>query len=288
MSDSKTSAERYIETRDARAVAAEEDRAVLFERLWAPIGAHVIELAGVSSGDTVVDIASGHGEPALLAARVVGPEGRVVGTDFDPVILEVARHRAADAGLTWAEFETHDAKNLEFPKGTFDVAISRLGLMFVDDIPKALKSIHRVLKPGGRFSVAVCGTEENNLSWCLVRDAVMQELGIEEPPAHELLDTSAFSLGDFDLLTRLLTDAGFTDVQVESDDGYVWPFESAEEIVEWHKFFLEASGLFDGQSADRKQAARDAAVARAREVADPDGGVRLTNQVMYAVGTRPE
>lgn len=288
MEKPKTSAERYIETRDERAEAAAQARAEVFERLWAPIGAHVIELAGVGPGDTVVDIACGHGEPALLAARVVGPEGRVVGTDFDPQILEVAKRRASEVGLTWVKFETHDAQDLEFPEGTFDAAISRLGLMFVVDIPKALRSIHRVLKPGGRFAVAVCGPEENNRSWCLIRDAVVEELGLEPPPPGELLDTSAFALGDLGLLERLLSEAGFTDIHVESDDDYIWPFESAEEIVEWHKFFLEASGLLDGQSPQRREAARDAQLARASEVADPDGGVRLTNQVMYAVGTRPE
>lgn len=283
----KTETERYIESREER-VAAADARTEVFERLWAPISERLIELADIKPADVVLDIGTGHGEPALTAAQVVGPGGRVVGTDFHAEILDVGRRRAAELGLTWAEFEPHNAEDLQFPEQTFDAAVSRLAFMFVRDVPKALRSILRVLKPGARYAIAVCGPVETQRSWCLMRDAIVDELGIEPPAPPVLGEPGTWALADLGLLERLFRENGFVDVTLESDDDYIWEFRSPEEIVEWHRYFIDASGLLDGQSPERRQAARDAAVERARAVADPDGAVRLTNQVLYAVGARPD
>ncbi|MDX1748156.1 MAG: class I SAM-dependent methyltransferase, partial [Halobacteriales archaeon] len=74
----------------------------------------LVRLADVGPGDTVLDVAGGYGEPALTAARIVGPSGRVVCTDISPAMLEFGRERAVDVGLDNVEFVESDAEELDF------------------------------------------------------------------------------------------------------------------------------------------------------------------------------
>ncbi|MDO8484125.1 MAG: methyltransferase domain-containing protein, partial [Candidatus Limnocylindrales bacterium] len=79
------------------------------EAMAGPVGDRLIQLAAVRPGHRVLDIATGIGEPAITAARLVGHAGRVVGTDISPGMLEVARERAAELGLGNVEFHEMDA-----------------------------------------------------------------------------------------------------------------------------------------------------------------------------------
>ena len=86
------------------------------------ISERLVELAQVQSGSRVLDVAAGYGEPALTAARKVGPEGRVVATDISAEMLAFGRERAAAAGLGNVEFMESDASSLDFPHASFDAA----------------------------------------------------------------------------------------------------------------------------------------------------------------------
>src|SRR3954464_10230592 len=94
------------------------------------ISERLVELAGVRSGSRVLDIAAGYGEPALTAARTAGPEGRVVATDISAEMLPFGRERGAAAGLSNVEFVQSDACSLDFPRASFDAAVSRWGIIF--------------------------------------------------------------------------------------------------------------------------------------------------------------
>jgi enediyne biosynthesis protein CalE5 len=112
-------------------------------------------LAGIGPGDTVLDVATGYGEPALTVARVVGPNGRVVATDIAPDLLGFGRERAARAGLNNIDFVAADAETLTFAEEEFDAVVSRQGLQFLPDVVGTLRRLHRVLKRDGRLSFAV-------------------------------------------------------------------------------------------------------------------------------------
>src|SRR3984893_6061387 len=94
-----------------------------FERGAASVTARLLDLGGVRPGQTVLDVATGQGEPALSAARIVGPTGRVVGIDASPGMLEVARRRAHGQGNI--EFIEADMESLGQVAGPFDVVLSR-------------------------------------------------------------------------------------------------------------------------------------------------------------------
>ena len=107
----------------------------------------------LGEGEHVIDIGCGAGIDSLIAARMVGPSGRVVGVDMTPAMVEKARRAAAQAGLTNVTFEQAFAEELPVPDGWADVIISNgvLNLMPEKDI--VLREMWRALKPGGRIQI---------------------------------------------------------------------------------------------------------------------------------------
>ncbi|MEA2533693.1 MAG: hypothetical protein QOJ93_1504 [Actinomycetota bacterium] len=116
-----------------------------------PAALQVVELAQVTAGERVLDVACGTGNAALLAA---GAGGVVNGLDAAPRLIEVARTRAAAAGLD-ASFAVGDLHDLGFENETFDVVLSVFGVIFAADPERAVAEIIRVLRPGGRALLSV-------------------------------------------------------------------------------------------------------------------------------------
>ena len=107
-----------------------------------------------AKGESVLDVGCGTGVDALVAARRVGPHGRVEGLEFSPDMLERARANAQDAGLANAAFRQGRAEQLPYADAGFDLFISNGVYNLVPDKPRALAEAWRVLKPGGRLQVA--------------------------------------------------------------------------------------------------------------------------------------
>ncbi len=105
-------------------------------------------------GEMVVDVGSGAGLDALIAARQVGPAGRVVGVDMTPAMLLKARANAALAGVANAEFREGVAEALPVPDRSADVVLSNGVINLCPDKDAVLRELHRVLKPGGRLQLA--------------------------------------------------------------------------------------------------------------------------------------
>ena len=126
----------------------ETERLIEQSRLYEPITRRFLESAGISSGMRVLDIGSGAGDVALIAAELVGPEGEVVGVDMNPDILQIARHRVQEAGHDNVEFLAGDAQDLDLG-GQFDALVGRLVLMYIPDPVAVLKQLLTRLKPGG-------------------------------------------------------------------------------------------------------------------------------------------
>ncbi|MDE3118749.1 MAG: class I SAM-dependent methyltransferase, partial [Nitrospirota bacterium] len=182
------------------------------ERSARPASDLLVELADIRAGQTVLDVATGIGEPAVTAAHKVGPTGTVIATDQATLMLAVARERAAALGLTNLEFHEMDAESLDFPEPRFDAVLSRWGLMFLPNLTGALANLHRLLKPGGRLAAAVWGPPANVPFIGLAIDTVRQQLQSPPPPPGTL---GPFSLADVTILERALAQAGFSDIRSE-------------------------------------------------------------------------
>jgi len=137
---------RFTTKKDADAIIAEAD-------LGLSCGSPTA-FGDINPGDTVLDLGSGAGVDVFRAARLVGPEGRVIGVDFTPDMIDLATTNAAKAGLDTVEFRLGEIERLPVADGTIDLALSNCVINLVPDKRAAFSEIHRVLAPGGRFVIS--------------------------------------------------------------------------------------------------------------------------------------
>jgi len=111
-------------------------------------------LGALEYGEVVLDVGSGAGTDSLVAAQMVGPEGRVTGIDMTPEMLAKARAAAAEMGASNVEFVEGEVERLPFADASFDVVISNGVIDLIPDKDAVFSEIERVLRPGGRMQVA--------------------------------------------------------------------------------------------------------------------------------------
>jgi ubiquinone/menaquinone biosynthesis C-methylase UbiE len=177
----------------------------IIRQMFAPVTQALVEDGLIGSGHTVLDIATGPGEPALTIAALVGPEGKVFGIDPVPEMVEAARRATDQLGVGNVQFAVASADSLTFPPDTFDAVVSRFGVMFFPSPVDAVREMLRVLKPGRKLALAVWHfAERNPFHYALWRTI---ERYIESPPpAPDAPD--AFRFASPGKLRRVLTEAG--------------------------------------------------------------------------------
>jgi SAM-dependent methyltransferase len=147
-----------------------EKHSEIIRELFAPVSEALIEDARVVSGSSVLDVATGTGEPALRIAEVVGPSGEVVGADPAAAAIDAARRLASERSLKNVRFDVAGADSLPYPDDHFDAVLSRFGVMFFPSPVNGTREMLRVLKPGMTISFAVwSGLDNNPFHNCLVR-----------------------------------------------------------------------------------------------------------------------
>ncbi|MEP0201235.1 MAG: bifunctional demethylmenaquinone methyltransferase/2-methoxy-6-polyprenyl-1,4-benzoquinol methylase UbiE [Halioglobus sp.] len=183
-------------------------------RIWKRF---TIELSGVRQGDSVLDIAGGTGDLAAKFARIVGRDGRVVLADINESMLQVGRDKLLDTGqISNIEFVQADAQYLPFPENSFDCITIAFGLRNVTDKDKALRSMLRVLKPGGRLLVLEFSKPQNELlsraydAYSFKMLPFMGKLVANDSESYKYLAESIRMHPDQDTLLDMLEDAGFT------------------------------------------------------------------------------
>ena len=170
----------------------------------------MLEMAGISAGHRVLDVAAGAGEQSITTAKKVGATGYVLATDISPNILAFAQQMAKQAGLNNIETQVMDGENLTLPDATFDTVISRVGLIYFPDQQRALKEMLRVLKPGGKVAAIVYSTPDKNKFFSVPVSIIRDRAKLPPPLPGQ---PGPFSLGAEGIIEKAFTQAGFINVK---------------------------------------------------------------------------
>jgi SAM-dependent methyltransferase len=162
------------------------------------------------AGEQVLDIGCGGGTTSLKAARLVGPQGTVVGADISRDLVELARSRAEAQGDANVRFEVADAQTDVIDGGPFGAALSQFGVMFFDDPVLAFTNIRARVFPGGRLAFA-CWREMSANPWHIAH--AVGHLIPSVPGAPGAVPAGPFSLSDAVGTGQLLGAAGWADLQ---------------------------------------------------------------------------
>jgi len=252
--------------------------------MFVPLTRALIEQARIAPGQSVIDVAGGSGEPSLTIAQAVGPSGFVMCTDAIAEMVAVAEREALDRGLKNVKFRQCTADSLPFANDLFDVAVSRLGIMFFPDPLAAVREMLRVIKPEGRVAFAVWGKSELNPYACVVTGVLSRYV----PPTPLTPDApDAFRFAEPGKLARILEGAGAIDVTecvvkfdiaapLSPEEFWTMRSEISETLREKLKLL----------SSEDKQRLADEVQEAVREFF-PDGHMRFPAEMLIVSGAKP-
>jgi ubiquinone/menaquinone biosynthesis C-methylase UbiE len=257
----------------------------MIETMFAPLSRAIIEAAGITSGQAVLDVGGGSGEPSLTIAPMVGESGSVVYTDPAAGMVSTARDEAARRGVTNIQFHQCPVEHLPFGDGSFDVAVSRLSAMFFPDVAAGLSEVLRVLKPGGSAAFLVWAGREANPFFSVVTETLDRFVPAE--PEDEDAPT-AFRFAAPGKLANLLQAAGAVSVVERALD---FRIEAPITVGHFWELRTEMSDTFRNKLA-RLVPDQVAAIKYTVQKAVADyfkvGGMSFPGRVLVVTGRKPK
>jgi SAM-dependent methyltransferase len=243
----------------------------------------MLDMARVGKGDHVLDVAAGAGDQTMTVAGRVGPSGRVLATDISPSILAFAAKRAEEAGLDNVDTRALDGEDLaELEAASFDVAISRIGMIYFPDQQRALAGMRHALKVGGRVAAMVYSTAEKNAFFSDPVSIIRRRAKLPPPLPGQ---PGPFSLGGDKVLADAFTTAGFKDVEVQLVDAPLRVGSAAECLVFEKESFGALHQMLSGLSGEeRDQAWRE--IEEGLSEFEGEEGFRGPCELIIAVGTK--
>jgi ubiquinone/menaquinone biosynthesis C-methylase UbiE len=243
------------------------------------VGLWMVENLKPDGGQTVLELAAGMGDTGFVAAKLLGPEGRLISTDFAPEMVSRAERRATELGISNAEFRVLNAEAMDLESESVDGVMCRWGYMLMGDPAAALGETRRVLRSGGRLVFSVFAGPDQN-PWAALPAKALIEEGLMQAPAPG--SPGIMALGSRDRLENLVRGAGFAEHTIE-DVPLTWRFESFD--VYW-QFLTEVAGaiamLIAALPAAKQSTAREA-IKRAVADFDSDSGIALPGVTLNVV-----
>lgn len=242
--------------------------------LIAGVGPRVVEAAGVTGDDVVLDVACGSGNATIPAAKI---GAKTTGLDITPELIEAGKKNAAEEGveIEWVE---GDAQELPFDDASFDVVLSVFGCMFAPDHGKTAEELARVLKPGGRLAVAAWRPDGNvgRMFGTIASHLPPPPEGFQPPPLwgkdehiRELFEGTG---------VELELEPTTVDFTAESPEAYFEEVERDLPPIVMAKAGLEPQGKWESL--------RDALLALYRETNTADAGFRSPQEYLIIRGTK--
>ena len=203
-----------LQTQDELRVSAWAEVRQPLELQLAPLGRRALQALAPRAGESVLDIGCGGGQTALDLARVVAPDGAVVGIDLSAAVLAFAQRAARDC--VRLRFIQADAQSFPFEPASFDAAFSRFGVMFFADPSAAFINIRRSLKPNGRLAFVCWRALEDNPLDILPLRAASAHLPPQPTPDPDA--PGPFALANPDRTRGILQRAGFEAIEITAWD----------------------------------------------------------------------
>lgn len=242
------------EARVRQWIAGAEQR----EAQMAPMTEELFAAAALQPGESVLDIGCGTGPTTRRAASLVGPTGRVVGTDLSPTMIGAAAQLAAEhPEEPRPEWVVADAETYDFGPGQFDIVLSRFGVMFFPDPVAAFTNLFRATRPGGRLVAVIWRTREHVPMFRIPYDTateVLDELGVSYEPVP--VDDNQSSLGTHESVVAALQPGGWSEIETHptnrtlSIGGAATPEQAAESTLD----IGPIRGVLDGRSEEIRRA----------------------------------
>jgi len=242
--------------------------------VWAAsraVGEWLVDALDPQPGETVLELAAGVGDTGFTAAGRLGAEGRLITTDFSDQMVEAARRRADELGVSNAEFRTLDAEHMDLDDRSVDGVLCRWGYMLMRDPTAALAETRRVLRDGGRVAFSVWGDPDQNPWASIPARALLEQTGGEPPDPFA---PGIFAMAREERTRELLSAAGLEPLGVENVE-MAWRFDSVGEY--WH-YVIDLKGALARASRalpEAEQATLSGEVGRRLEPYAEGDGYRL-------------
>jgi len=263
--------ERSLRTWDATA-AGWEARHAFLERNVGHLSEWIIERISPEAGQVILEVGAGPGDLGHRIAARVGPEGRVISTDFSPKMVEAARRLGARRGLVNVEYRRLDAEVMDLDDDSVDAVVGRSVYMLLGDPAAALRESRRVLRPGGSLAFTVFTTPDQNPWFAVPAAALMQRGHLAPPPPGA---PGIFALGNEGRIRELVDGAGFSEPLTEHVD---FVFHHVDEHDAWNAI-VDLHGplavIIAQLPDDERDAIRRAVLDGFGSFRDPDGSYRI-------------
>lgn len=243
----------------------------------------------VGPGDRVLDVGCGFGDTAIKLARIVGPEGEVVGIDCCDAFLSAAEADREQEGADNLSFIRGDAE-IALPEGEFDFVFARFGTMFFANPVAGLRNMRRALRPGGRMTHIVWRDRADNPWLSMAKDIVLQFL---PPPGDDArtCGPGPFSMADEATVRKMMEIAGYEDITFERVDAPVLVGYDTRDAIEFQLAIGPAGEVFReaGEAAEARRTEIEEALAAAiRKQTTSADGIIMPSSSWVISGTNPE